>query len=350
MRRLHLGLALATLLVPAAARAESWEYAIHVPDGMPATFELPFRVPHAGPVVLDVTWKGARPLWFGVDMPGQPAVYRRSGPSPQRIDLLAEEAHLAPAGTWKLTVKALPVRGEVTGTVKVTVADSPAVVAKREAALHPPPPPPPPPPAWTLPAVPPAGATPEVARLYRSTETFRAAVLPKEPGPDDACLWQTGFLIYAAGVRDRAGRGAVPQDAPTLRYFARLAAAIRRVETLRTSADPVLAGPVPDELLARRIWLTQRYEQVRPIERSLDELNELLRRGHAPKLEAEVWLPRLNACLTACERYFDERVRLGSGAAAPNAELAAAQWNRVKAAGGVLDSFAAFLKEPASVP
>src|SRR5262249_54539128 len=96
----------------------------------------------------------------------------------------------------------------------------------------------------------------------------------------------------------------------------------------------------------RRDWLIARAEIVRPVERSLDELNELLRRGHAPALEDQPWLPRLNACLTACERYYDERVRLGRDDEASNRELAAAQWSRILAASRVLDAWAPFLKEP----
>jgi hypothetical protein len=38
---------------------------------------------------------------------------------------------------------------------------------------------------------------------------------------------------------------------------------------------------------------------------------------------------------------------LGGDENAPNAELAAAQWDRVLAAGRVFESFAPFLKEPA---
>jgi hypothetical protein len=125
-----------------------------------------------------------------------------------------------------------------------------------------------------------------------------------------------------------------------------LAAAIRAVDLLRASANPVIAGPIPENRDDRRDWLLARNEIVRPIERSLDELTELLRRGHAPALEQEQWLPRLTACLTACERYYDERVRFGSDEIAPNRELAAAQWNRILAAGRVFAAWAPFLKEP----
>jgi hypothetical protein len=108
----------------------------------------------------------------------------------------------------------------------------------------------------------------------------------------------------------------------------------------------MLAGPVPDDRDLRRDWLMARYELVRPIERSLDELTELVRGGHAPALEDEPWVPRLTACLTACERYYDERVRLGGGENAPNQDLAAAQWDRILAAGRVFDALGPFLKEP----
>jgi hypothetical protein len=350
MRRPLRLVVLVALLAFGAARAESWEYTIAVPDGLPATFELPFSVPYTGTVILEADWTGSRLLFFGVEAPGRPSYARRSGPSPQRLELAAEDAELREKGDWKLTVKALPARGEVLGRVRVTVPDAPEVIAKREAELHPPPPPPPPPPAWTLATPAPAGSGPEIARVFAAVEAFRAAVLPPADGPADACVWQTDFLIYAVAARDRYGAGGRPLDTPTLRYFKRVAEAIRQVDALRTSTDPILAGPVPDDLKQRRAWLTARYELVRPIERSLDELTELLRGGHAPALEEETWLPRLNACLTACERYFDERVRLGGDAAARSGELAGAQWVRIRAAGAVFDSFVAFLREPGDFP
>ena len=328
--------------VPAA----SLDYEISVRDGREATFEVPFAVECAGSVTIDATWSGGRLLFFGVEGPGRVSLARRSGPSPQRLIVPVGAAGLARGTSYKLTVKALPARGKATGQLRVTVPDSPEVVAKREALLHPPPPPPPPPPAWTQKATVPPTASLNTAGVYEAVEAFRAAVLDVRDGPVDACTWQIEFLQYAVAARDRLGERGVAPDVPTLRYFARLGEAIRNVDMLRTGKDPVIAGPVPVNRDERHEWLLARNEIVRPIERSLDELTELLRRGHAPALEDEVWLPRFTACLTACERFYEERVRFGGAENAPNRELAAAQWNRILAALEVFEAWGPFLKEP----
>ena len=345
MRSLARTLAVAALLAGAAARAETWEYTLAVPEGMPATFEVPFTVAHAGDVVLLAEWKGPRLLFFGVDAPGRAGFARRSGPSPQRIELKADTDALVGTTGWKLTVKALAARGEASGTLKITVPDAPEVVARREAELHPPPPPPPPPPAWTLPAKAPQGASIQVARVFGAVESYRAAVLSAGNPPQDDCQWQIEFLLYATAVRDRLAAGGQPPDVPALRYFGRMSEAIAGVERMRTSKDPILAGPVPEDLYERRLWLTSRYEQVRPVERSLDQLGELLRGGHAPSLKETVWLPRLNACITACERFFDERVRLGSAELASGREVARSEWPKIQAAAAVFQSLAPYLRE-----
>ena len=335
----------ACALAGSLAHAASWEAAFSAAEGMPGTFELPFPVPFAGKIVVEATWTGPRPVFFGVENGGKVAVARRSGPSPQTIEIEASEGAAGAGLVWKLTVKALAARGPVEGTVKVTVPDDPVIVAAREAAKRPPPPTPPPPPPWTVPASVPGGATPSVAETFRAVEAYRALVVgPKVP--IDAVVWQQEFLRYATSTRDRLAVSGSPPDVPTLRYFNRLAAAIRAVEELRASRDPVLAGPVPKDREARRDWLIARSEKTRPIERRLDELTELLRRGHAPALQDERWLPRLTASLTACERYFDERVRLGSDGTAPNRELAEAQWDRILASAQVFESFGPYLNEP----
>jgi len=182
--------------------------------------------------------------------------------------------------------------------------------------------------------------------VYEAVEAFRVAVLGSADGPPDDCTWQIDFLKYAIAARDRLASTGVAPAVPTLRYFARLDAAVSGVDLLRTSKDPVIAGPVPKDRDDRRDWLLARNEIVRPLERSLDQLTELLKGGHAPALERELWLPRFTACLTACERYFDDRVRFGGDENARNPELAAAQWKRILAAAGVFESFAPMLKEP----
>lgn len=319
-----------------------------VPDGREAKFELPFPVQFTGTVTIETNWTGQRLLFFGVEGPGGTSVARRSGPSPQRLDLHADPATIARGTGWKVTIKALPARGEALGRVRVTAPDAPEVVAKREAILHPPPPAPPPPPAWMLPHAVPQNASPAVKSVYDAVEGLRAGVLSPVDANGDACSWQIDFLKYATGVRDRLGdTGAIP-DVPSLRYFASLAEAVRGVTRLKTDKDPVIAGPVPAVREQRRDWLIARNEIVRPIERSLDELTERLRGGHAPGLEDEVWLPRFTACLTACERFYDERVRLGGEENAPNGDLAAVQWARIVEAGHVFESWAPFLKEPAA--
>ena len=339
MRPPRLALFLACGLAASAARAGSQEFGITVRDGQQATFELPFTVEYAGTVTIEAEWTGPRLLFFGVEGPARVSLARRTGPSPQKIDIAVDAPALARGSVeWRLTVRSLPTRGEAAGTIRLTVPDSPEVVAKREAILHPPPPPPPPPPAWSLPRAAPAGASAEVARLFAAVETYRAAVIVPGDTRTDACGWQIPLVVYATTIRDRMAAGGPRPDLPAGRYYGKLADGIRVVEGLRTAKDPVLAGPVPDDRDARRVWLISRYEQVRPIEQMLDELAGQLRGGHAPSLEDEAWLPRFNACLTACERYFDERVRLGGDAVAPNADLAAAQWDRILAAGKVFDA------------
>ena len=331
--------------IASPARAASMEYALSVDDGLPATFAVPFHADYAGTMTIETSWRGTRLLFFGVDGADGVAIAHRSGPSPQRLDIAVDAVRLARGGDFKLTIKALPSRGALDGTVRITVPDSPEVVAQREALLHPPPPPPPPSPAWTLPARAPAGAAAAVNDVFEAVETYRSAVTAESARSDD-CAWQELFLRYAAGVRDRLGAGGAAADTPSLRYFALLSTAVRQVDGLRASNDPVLAGPVPSDRLERRDWLIARSEQIRPIERRLDQLGELLRGGHAPALESEVWIPRFVACLTGCERYFDERVRLADDDAAPSAALAEAQWSRILAAARVFDTLAAFRSEP----
>jgi hypothetical protein len=52
-------------------------------------------------------------------------------------------------------------------------------------------------------------------------------------------------------------------NVPTLRYFGRLAEAIRSVDMLRTGTSHAIAGPIPAGREERRDWLIARNEIVR---------------------------------------------------------------------------------------
>ena len=70
---------------------------------------------------------------------------RRSGPSPQRIEVNVTADELAPGALlWGLEIRALAARDRAEGTLTVTIPDAPEIVAAREEAAKPPPPPPPP--------------------------------------------------------------------------------------------------------------------------------------------------------------------------------------------------------------
>jgi hypothetical protein len=83
--------------------------------------------------------------------------------------------------------------------------------------------------------------------------------------------------------------------------------------------------------------MSLRKERLRPLEAELDSLRETVSRGYIPEVAKESWPNRFVACLTACERNFEERVRLGSEEAT-NRDLAEAQWDRFLAARVALES------------
>jgi hypothetical protein len=333
-------------LVAGTARASAFRYSLEIPDGQERAFEVRFPVEYPGTLRIAAAWSGARVIAFRVDGPGAGATsWRRSGPPPQTISIdVPPEA--CSTSEWKLSVRALASRGDATGTITIDAPDAPEVVREREAAQAPPPPPPRVPEPWEVESHPSAGAPPETAALFSSVERMRSSLVGPSAGERaDVCGWQVPLLRFATGLRDRLdAHGVLPPDA-TLRYLRDLAATIGRVEALRTSTDPILAGPVPEESLRRRAWVAVRKETLRPLVAELDALSEALRKGYVPDLAAETWPARFVGCLTACERHFEERVRLGPGEAT-NRDLAEAQWDRFLLAGDVLESIGRHLKEP----
>lgn len=338
MARAAISIAILALSVsPAVAAAAS--YTVELPQADAAIYEIPFRVDHPGVLVVEARWEDPRVVAIRVEGPSA-VVSRRSGPSPQRIEIPVPDDPGLLSGGWRLWLRVPAGRERTQGTLTLTLPDAPEVVAVREAALEPPPPPPPAPDPWTLPQTAPPGVPAAVQELFASFEPLRARVYPSGVEPDpDGCGWQRPLTRWFAGVLNGAASGTFDLSPATSDFLETVASVVREVDRLRTTDNPLLAGPVPEEPLRRRAWLAARRDELRGLERRLDEIAERLRGGDAPELAALDWPSRLVACVTAAERHFEERVRLGDDAV--NRELADSQWPVILAAGRALDAAAA---------
>ncbi len=98
-----------------------------------------------------------------------------------------------------------------------------------------------------------------------------------------------------------------------------------------------MAGPPPDNDSLRPAWIRARRERFQSIETRLDDALLLFQRGHAPDLEDQTWPVRLISCVTACERHFEERGRLGEERAS-HRQLVADQWSRMLEAAELLET------------
>jgi hypothetical protein len=311
-------------------RAETRQFGLEVPDGRGVSFDVELPVEHPGEIGIRAEWSCPRVLSFVVRGPGggQPRA-RRSGPSPQAFRVGVSSRDLVRRGPWSLRIHALPGGGGGRGSLWVELPDPPRATAPADRTAAPEPPRVE---RWALAAPVPPGATEQVARLHDLVERFRREVVDAQGSlVPDACQWHSGALAYLAEWRDRFSRaGALPLRS-TRRYLGRLAEAAGRVEQLRSSPDPLLAGPGPPSAAERRAWLMARRRVFEPLERELDSLLESLGAGHAPELETQPWPRRLVSCVLACERYFEQRARLGEERAT-NAELAASAWKPILAA------------------
>ncbi len=343
-----LAVASTACLAVSGARAETRLYTLDIADGRDSAFEVEFRVDHAGTLGVRADWAGPRVISFRLEGPGTPGVaVRRSGPSPQRMEVRVGQEELEQGNVFKLTIRALSSRGEAKGTVRLDLPDSPEVVEERERAAEPPPPPPPEPDPWTVPKAQPPGADAAVARLFDSVERFRArVVLPQGSIVPDSCGWQSDLLRRMTSWRDAVAADGKPITELLASYLLRLAGIVRTVADMRTSSDPILAGPPPEGSLRLRAWTQLRRERIRPIERGLDDLAESLRESDAALLEQDPWLPRFVACLTACERNFEEAARVGPDEAAYG-DLARSQWETILAAA---EAFTAVTGAPQPAP
>lgn len=335
---LHAGIVLLTCALAAPSglpRAETLRYALTVPDRQSVTYELELPVSHPGLLNIHAVWSGRRMLSFRLDPPGSSTTYRRSGVSPQYL-----EAEVSPEtlgqGPWKLSIYALPYRGAAEGTLTVKLPDP------RELRVEPKPTATPVAPTvelerWMRAREEPPGGSAEEILMFRATEHFRA-MLTAPGAAMDACRWQSPFLRFLVDQRDGT---AAPPDSSTRRLLERFADAIAGVEELRSSSDPMIAGPPPEDPAMRATWVRVRSDRIHDLESDLDDLLNAVEDGFAPELESSEWPGRLASCLTACERHFEERVRVGEERAV-NRELARAQWERLIAAEQALRRLLAF--------
>jgi hypothetical protein len=326
------------MLSATAAVGGTMVYSLRIPDGKPANYKVPLQVEHSGTLRIGAEWSSDRLLALRLEYPGGSLLpYKRSGPSPLTLEVAVEPEQ---AGEWTLSIHVNPARGEDEGLITAVLPDPPGTASADRAADGPASPPPPEPDPWMVVRHAPKGSSPEMVRLFESIETFRALIDDQgEDTPVDSCRWQEDFMRYLGAVRDEFAETGLTPTGNTGQTLERMADAIRLVEEFRSSADPLLAGPPPEEPQRRRVWAELRKERFQPLERELDEVLQTLQRGHVPILEDEVWPVRLVSCLTACQRHFEERVRLGERQAT-NLEIAEAQWDRMMAASGALRALA----------
>ena len=329
----------AAMLLGGSIQASVLRYSLDIRDGEATRYIVEIPVSHPGPLLIDVEWPGSRTLAFRIEGPGRPQVKtRRAGPSPQHLEVEVTEEMIVDGKPWELHIRSLPDRGRAEGILTVTLP-SPEDPVNPGESLEPAPSAPEVDP-WarsrTAPVESPAG----VAQVFDQVESYRSWVVDENGAPrQDACGWQSDLLRYLAERRDELEENDGGIDEATARYFIRLAHTIRSVDELRSSDDPILAGPAPETELRRRAWETVRRQRIEPLEHELDELGETVRRGYVTDLTGRRWPMRLLGCLTACERYFEQRTRLGEGRA-PNADLAQAQWDGILAAADALDALA----------
>ena len=301
-------------LASPSVRAEVLDVPLTLPSGEVA-FRIPFDVQHPGTVVMDASWTGNRVISFRVEDPaGAGAPVRLSGPSPQHLRVEVSAIALADGPVQRvLLLRSRDAREPGTGKITLTLPDDPAVVRAREEAARPKPPPPPPPDPWTVAAPTPASAAPALAAVFTAVESYRGRVIaPDGSRRPDSCGWQDDLLRALAQWRDSA----LP-DAGAASLLEAIAGGVRTVEDLRTTRDPILAGPTPDPGLRQRAWASLREQRLRPLHADLDVLMERASREVPPSLAGATWPARMVACLVSGERQIEGAVAERAPDAAP---------------------------------
>lgn len=334
----------ASLCVAAAccapAAAETLLYTLEIPDSRSVTYELALAVRNPGVLTIRAEWNGTRQLALRVDRPDSPvAVARRSGPSPQVLEIEIPPESAGPAD-WTLAIHAVAAKGGGEGLLTIQLPAPPGAEPADAPSAPTAQPPQPNPEPWMKSRRAPPGSPADSIRFFSAAEQYRSLLDPGiQDRPPDSCRWQDDLMLYLAERLDAlAGAGTRP-TVSTRRMLARVAAAVDTVEELRTSSDPLLTGPPPEEPERRTLWLRLRRERYQTVEAELDELTELLQRGHAPELQTQDWPQRLVTCLMACERHFEARGRVGEEQATSR-DLARDQWDRLRAGAEALRALA----------
>ena len=323
----------------APLRAEVRPYTLDIPSGDAVSFQLEFRVDHPGTLVINAEWSGPRVLSFRLERtPGKVHRARRSGPSPQRIEIQVDEWDLAADPLWTLSIRALAGRGSGSGLITLELPDAPWLSPPGPETEVTPPSPAFEPEPWAMARRAPKAASEQESHLYDMVETFRRQTVDVDGAIlADTCRWRGSLLRYLAGWRDQLTETGEIPPISSRRYLRRLVEAVRRVDEVRDSDDPILAGPVPEGSMRKRAWLAVRQQRIDPLERELDSLMTAVRGGHAPELAEKDWPGRLISCVAACERHFEQRVRLGAEQAS-NYDIASAQWDSVLTATDALEA------------
>ncbi len=311
--------------------AVTHEYAIEISSRVPVKYRLDLPVRYPGEVTVEAVWSGPRLIALRLDRPdGNPL--RRSGPSPQRLRAEVDAASVN-SGSWILTVHSMPTGGMGQGTLTITLPDPPqAAVSSQPVAAESPTAERP----WRVARSYPDGFPANGRRLHETIERFRSIVVYETGGsPPDACGWHDELLKYLTEQRDLLLGGRINPPESSQKLLLDVAGAIERVEELRTTQDPVISGPPPEDRELHAAWLRLRRDRLRRLEAELDELLGSVHRGHAPELAKLEWPARLVSCLMACQRHFEERVRVGEHNAI-NRELARTQWDILLTAGEAL--------------
>ena len=308
------------------------EYLLDLPANRMISYTLPLDVREPGQLVVEAEWPFERVLTLRIQPPEGNAV-RRSGPSPQRVAVDVPAELVGGDEPWVLSVRGLPSRNAGEGRLRVFLPRAPQAVPRPTAALPVEEPESEP---WKQPRKLPTKARSDQRALYESVESFRALVVDGESRPD-SCRWQSDFLRFAARARDaHIESGTIPGD-DSKRMYRRIVEAIVEVERLRVSDDPLMQPPPGATGRQLQAWQMVFERRLDPLRASLDDLLHDLADGRAPDLEGERWPRGYVGCLVACERFFEER-RLDGPAASTNRRLAEDQWERIVAAGRVIEA------------